>query len=83
MELIEVSETSAISNQMPWKHPKENLLHVKHGESLKSRIRSLFFILSPCTLLYLITVYHKLHALIYYQYSHLKRHMLKMLVIHN
>jgi hypothetical protein len=38
MELIEGSETSAISNQTPGKHPKENLLHLKHGESLKSRI---------------------------------------------
>jgi hypothetical protein len=38
MELIEDSETSAISNQTPGKHPKENILHVKHGESLKSRI---------------------------------------------
>jgi hypothetical protein len=37
MELIEGSETSAISNQTPGKHPKENILHVKHGESLKSR----------------------------------------------
>jgi hypothetical protein len=37
MELIEGSETSAISNQKPKKHPKENILHVKHGESLKSR----------------------------------------------
>jgi hypothetical protein len=37
MELIEGSETSAISNQTPGKYPKENLLHVKHGESLKSR----------------------------------------------
>jgi hypothetical protein len=40
MELIEGSETSAISNQTPGKHPKENILHVKHGESLKSRIIS-------------------------------------------
>jgi hypothetical protein len=38
MELIEGSETSAISNQTPGKHPKENLLHVKRGESLKSSI---------------------------------------------
>jgi hypothetical protein len=38
MELIEGSETSAIRNQTPGKHPKENILHVKHGESLKSRI---------------------------------------------
>jgi hypothetical protein len=38
MELIEGSETSAISNQTPGKHPKENILDVKHGESLKSRM---------------------------------------------
>jgi hypothetical protein len=38
MEQIEGSETSAISNQTPGKHPKENMLHTKHGESLKSRI---------------------------------------------
>jgi hypothetical protein len=38
MELKEGSETSAISNKTPGKHPKENILHVKHGESLKSRI---------------------------------------------
>jgi hypothetical protein len=37
MEPIERSETSAISNQTPGKHPKENILHIKHGESLKSR----------------------------------------------
>jgi hypothetical protein len=38
LEPIEGSETSAISNQTPGKHPKENILHVKHGESLKSKI---------------------------------------------
>jgi hypothetical protein len=38
MELTEGPETSAISNQTPGKHPKENILHVKHGESLKSRV---------------------------------------------
>jgi hypothetical protein len=37
MEPVEGFETSAISNQMPGKHPKENILYVKHGESLKSR----------------------------------------------
>jgi hypothetical protein len=37
MEPIECSETSAISTQTPGKHPKENILHLKHGESLKSR----------------------------------------------
>jgi hypothetical protein len=41
MELIEGTETSAISNQTPGKHPKENILHVNHGESLKSRIKML------------------------------------------
>jgi hypothetical protein len=42
MEMIEGSETSAISNQTQGKHPKENILHVKHGESLKSRRVSVF-----------------------------------------
>jgi hypothetical protein len=37
MEPIECSETSAISTQTPGKYPKENILHIKHGESLKSR----------------------------------------------
>jgi hypothetical protein len=37
MELIEGSETLVISNQTPGKHPKENILHVKQGESLNSR----------------------------------------------
>jgi hypothetical protein len=38
MEPIECSETSTISTQTPGKYPKENILHIKDGESLKSRI---------------------------------------------
>ena len=41
MELIEGSETSAITNQTPGNYPKGNLLYSVHGESLKSRIRYL------------------------------------------
>jgi hypothetical protein len=37
MEPIEDSETLAISTQTPGKHPKEYILHIKHGEILKSR----------------------------------------------
>jgi len=37
MELIEGSETSAIRTQTPGNYPKENILHIEHGESLKSR----------------------------------------------
>jgi hypothetical protein len=36
MEPIDGSETSAISNETPGKHPKETILNVKHGEGLKS-----------------------------------------------
>ena len=36
MELIEGSETSAIRTQTPGNYPKENILHIEHGESLKS-----------------------------------------------
>jgi hypothetical protein len=36
MEQIECSETSAIINQTPGNHPKEDILYSKHGESLKS-----------------------------------------------
>jgi len=39
MELIEGSETSAISNVTPGNYPKENILHIEQGESLKSRIQ--------------------------------------------
>jgi hypothetical protein len=34
---IQCSETSAISTQTPGKHPKENILYLTQGESLKSR----------------------------------------------
>jgi hypothetical protein len=37
MVQIECSETSAIINQTPGNHPKEDILYSKHGESLKSR----------------------------------------------
>ena len=36
MEPTESSETSAFSTQTPGKFPKENALHIKHSESLKS-----------------------------------------------
>jgi hypothetical protein len=36
MEQIECSETSAIINQTPGNHPKEDVLNSKNGESLKS-----------------------------------------------
>jgi hypothetical protein len=42
MEPIECSKTSAISTQTLGKHPKENILHLKHDESLKSRKLYLF-----------------------------------------
>jgi len=35
MELLEGSETSAIRNQTPGNYPKENILRIEHGESLK------------------------------------------------
>jgi len=38
MELIEGSETSAIRTQTLGNYPKENILHIEQGESLKSRI---------------------------------------------
>jgi len=41
MELIEGSETSAISIVTPGNYPKENILHTGHSESLKSRINVL------------------------------------------
>jgi len=37
MEPIEGSETSAIRAKTPGNYPKENILHIEHGESLKSR----------------------------------------------
>jgi hypothetical protein len=47
MEQIECSETSAIINQTPGNHPKEDILYSKHGESLKSRINRLVFLPDP------------------------------------
>jgi len=38
MELIEGSETSAISIVTPGNYAKENILRTEHGESLKSII---------------------------------------------
>ena len=38
MEVIEGSEMSAIRTQTPGNYPKENILHIEHGESLKSRM---------------------------------------------
>ena len=37
MEPIEGSETSAIRTKTPGNYPKENILHIEHGESLKSK----------------------------------------------
>ena len=37
MEPIEGSETSAIKTKTPGNYPKENILRIEHGESLKSR----------------------------------------------
>jgi hypothetical protein len=36
MESVEGSETSGIRTKTPGKYPKENILHIEHGESLKS-----------------------------------------------
>jgi hypothetical protein len=46
MEPIECSETSDISTQTPGKHPKENILHLTHGESSKSRNNKCNYVLS-------------------------------------
>jgi len=45
MELIEASETSDFRTQTPENYPKENILHKRHGESLKSRKSHLMFYL--------------------------------------
>jgi len=39
MELIEGSETLAIRTQTLGNYPTENILHIEHSESLKSRIQ--------------------------------------------
>jgi len=43
MEQTERSETSAYKIQTPGNYPEENIQHTEHGESLKSRIVSVFF----------------------------------------
>ena len=60
---IECSETSAFSTQTPGIYPKENALHIKHGESLKSKINPLKPELNPiCYLLALLGAHHFLHV---------------------
>jgi hypothetical protein len=39
MEPIESSETSAFKTKKPGNYPKENILNIEHGESLKPRIK--------------------------------------------
>ena len=56
MKLIEGSETSAFKPQTPGKYPKENILHIEHGESLKSRHHSLCIIHSVPS--FLLSVMH-------------------------
>jgi len=46
MEPIVSSETSAIRTQTPGNYPKRNNLHLEHGESLRTRKKPKFFILS-------------------------------------
>jgi hypothetical protein len=38
MEPIQCSETLAYKIQTPWNYPEDNILHPKHGESLKITI---------------------------------------------
>ena len=40
MEPIVSSETSAIRTQTPGNYPKRNKLHLEHGESLRTRLKS-------------------------------------------
>jgi len=42
MEPIECSETSAIRTQTQGNYPKENISHIEHGESLKTRMWKVF-----------------------------------------
>jgi len=42
MELADCSETSAYKIQTPGNHPEESIQHAEHGESLKSRISTVF-----------------------------------------
>jgi len=43
MEPIEGSETSAVRTKTQGNYPKENTLHIEHGESLKSRKKIQFY----------------------------------------
>jgi len=43
MEQAECSETSAYKIQTPGNYPKEKTQHSEHGESLKSRIKTVSF----------------------------------------
>jgi hypothetical protein len=52
MELIQCSETAAISTETPGKHPKEIIFHLTHGESLKSRNTSLVHYKVSCSSCY-------------------------------
>ena len=45
VELIEGSETSAISTVTVGNYPKENILHIEHGESFKSRNTSIPYLI--------------------------------------
>jgi hypothetical protein len=45
MEPIRSSETSAIKTQTPGNYPKRNILQLKNGESLKTRLFILFSVL--------------------------------------
>jgi hypothetical protein len=49
MEQIEGSETSAIRTKTPGNYPKENVLHIEHGKSLKSRIIPAVSLTMHCT----------------------------------
>jgi hypothetical protein len=44
MERTECSETLAFKLQTPGNNPKANIRHSKHGESLKSRIHTMFIL---------------------------------------
>jgi len=43
MEQTECSETSAYKIQTPGNYPEESIQHSEHGESLKSRISTTYF----------------------------------------
>ena len=59
MECIRSSETSAIKIQTPGNYPKMNILQLKHGESLKTRmfVVAIFLFGVPRCIMYLKTSY--------------------------